>query len=84
MTTAITDQESTLLHALCWMCIQYLERPPTSKSEDKGVGYNPLLDYCMFAGQNAIEVLLEYGMVEERPGLGVFWTDEALEWLKLK
>jgi hypothetical protein len=73
----ITEKESELIHALCDMCIQYLERG------NDYAGRNHLEDACMSAGQNALDILRDYGLVEDIPDKGTFFTKEAREWLKL-
>jgi hypothetical protein len=59
----MTDAERRLLVALAWMCEQYL-----------GNGKGDWLDHqAMSAGEDAIALLAEYGMVEPR-GRGGRWT----------
>ena len=60
----MTDAERRLLVALAWMCEQYL------RSKD-----SEFLDHhCMYAGEEAIELLVQYGLVEPR-GRGGRWTE---------
>ena len=55
------EAERRLLVALAWMCEQYL----SDGSE---------LDHmCMSAGEGAVELLIQYGLVEPR-GRGGTWT----------
>jgi hypothetical protein len=63
----MTDAERRLLEALAWMCEQYL----TGR-------HDGVLDHqCMTAGENAVELLIEYGLV--RPaGRGGTWTKAGL------
>ncbi|HEX5008622.1 MAG TPA: hypothetical protein VFV70_16020 [Hyphomonadaceae bacterium] len=64
----MTNAEERLLGALAWMCHQYLN--------DKGQ-----LDHmCMGAGERAVELLVEYGLVEPR-GRGGVWTKAGQELL---
>jgi hypothetical protein len=58
----ITESEKRLLGALAWMCEQYLQ----SDGE---------LDHmCMRAGEDAVELLVEYGFVTPS-GRGGTWTE---------
>lgn len=60
----MTDAERRLLVALAWMCEQYL-----------GDGKGEWLDHqAMSAGEDAIALLAQYGMVEPS-GRGGRWTD---------
>jgi hypothetical protein len=60
----MTDQEQRLLAALAWMCEQYL-----------GSGTSRSLDHmCMSAGEEAVAMLVEYGLVEETSIRGGKWT----------
>jgi len=53
MLVCVTDQERQLLHALASMCAQYL-----------GVVDNSYLDHmCMSAGENAVDLLVAYGLL---------------------
>jgi hypothetical protein len=59
----MTDAEKRLLVALAWMCEQYLS--------DGGS-----LDHmCMSPGEDAVDLLVEYGLVKPGPGRGGTWTD---------
>ena len=60
--SGMTDAEKRLLAALAWMCEQYLSR-------------NGALDHmCMCAGEDAVELLVQYGLVKPE-GRGGTWTD---------
>ena len=60
----MTDAERRLLATLAWMCEQYL-----------GNGKGEWLDHeAMGAGEDAIELLARYGLVEPS-GRGGRWTD---------
>jgi hypothetical protein len=61
----MTEEERKLLVALAWMCEQYL-----------GSGTADHLDHmCMSAGEDAVELLEKYGMVDTSgPGRGGTWT----------
>lgn len=62
----MTDSERQLLTALAWMCEQYL-----------GSGKAEWLDHqCMGAGEDAVALLVKYGLVAES-GRGGTWTDEG-------
>lgn len=62
----MTDSERQLLTALAWMCEQYL-----------GSGKAEWLDHqCMGAGEDAVALLVKYGLVAES-GRGETWTDEG-------
>lgn len=59
----MTANEKRLLLALAWMCEQYI-----------GSGEQTGLDHeCMGAGEDAVELLVEYGMVSPS-GRGGTWT----------
>lgn len=62
MTASPTHAEKRLLHALAWMCEQYLE---------KG---GRLDDLFMSAGEDALDALAEYGRVD-LDGPGGVWTE---------
>ena len=49
----MTEEERRLLGALAWMCEQYLND-----------GTDTLDHLCMSAGEEAIELLAKYGLVE--------------------
>lgn len=58
------ENERRLLIALAWMCEQYL-----------GSGKLDWLDHqCMGAGEDAIELLVDHGLVDPS-GRGGTWTD---------
>jgi hypothetical protein len=58
----MTEEERRLLGALAWMCEQYLS------------GGTDTLDHlCMSAGEEAVELLAHYGLVEPS-GRGGVWT----------
>ncbi|HXI14667.1 MAG TPA: hypothetical protein VNM92_18770 [Thermoanaerobaculia bacterium] len=58
----MTEEERRLLGALAWMCEQYLN------------GGTDTLDHlCMGAGEDAVELLAKYGLVEPS-GRGGTWT----------
>ncbi len=60
----MTANEKRLLLALAWMCEQYI-----------GSGEQAGLDHeCMGAGEDAVELLVEYGLVFPS-GRGGTWTD---------
>jgi hypothetical protein len=60
----MTDAERRLLSALAWMCEQYL-----------GDGKADGLDHmCMGAGEDAVELLVKYGLVSPS-GRGGTWTE---------
>jgi len=59
-----SPDERRILHALAWMCAQYIS--------DNGE-----LDHqCMYAGEEAVEVLVDYGMIEPVRRGGT-WTNEG-------
>lgn len=58
----MTPSEKKLLEALAWMTEQYL------RSKGKGLDH-----LCMSAGERAIEVLFEHGLVHENRR-GTDWT----------
>ncbi len=62
----MTEDERQLLVALAWMCEQYI-----------GSGKRDWLDHmCMSAGEDAVELLAKYGMVDTSgPGRGGRWTE---------
>ena len=64
--TAQTDAEQQLVVALAWMCEQYLH-----------TGQNRLDHMFMSAGERAIELLAERGLIEQS-GSGGVWTDAGL------
>jgi hypothetical protein len=60
----MTDNERRLLVALAWMCEQYI-----------GSGRIDFLDHeCMGAGEDAVRLLAEFGLVEPS-GRGGAWTE---------
>jgi len=60
----MTDKEEKLLAALAQMCAQYLTD-------------GEMLDHmCMTAGENAVDLLFEYGLVDGI-GRGVAWTEKG-------
>lgn len=62
----MTDAETRLLRALAMMCNQYLQSSDGS------------LDHLfMSAGEEAVERLVEYGLVQPSPS-GGRWTEEGL------
>ena len=58
----MTDEERRLLVALAWMCEQYL-------SDGEGLDH-----VYMRAGEDAIDLLVKYGLVEPDARGGV-WTE---------
>ncbi|QKG72318.1 hypothetical protein [Erythrobacter mangrovi] len=61
----MTENEERLLGKLALMCEQYI-----------GGGQAEFLDHeCISAGERAIEVLAEYGLVEVTSVRGGKWTD---------
>ena len=73
----MTENEKRLLLAMAWMCEQYM-----------GSGEQIGLDHqCMGAGEDAVELLVEYGLVSPS-GRGGTWTDAgrallAEDWLRV-
>ena len=62
---SMTEKEQRLLGALAWMCEQYI-----------GSGSADFLDHeCMGAGEEAVAVLADYGLVEIVSMRGGKWTD---------
>ena len=60
----MTEKERQLLVALAWMCEQYI-----------GSGQCDGLDHqCISAGENAVDLLVEFGLIE-RGGRGGTWTE---------
>lgn len=58
--------DARLLMSLAWMCEQYL-----------GTGKMDFLDHmCMGAGEDAVELLFEHGLVTDC-GRGARWTDKG-------
>ena len=67
----MTNQETKLLNALAWMCQQYLAR-----------GTDDFLCHdCMAAGQQAVALLAEYGLVEPETIVGGRWTEAGKQFL---
>jgi hypothetical protein len=63
---AMTEDEEHLLVALAWMCEQYL-----------GSGKADWLDHmCMGAGEDAVALLVRYGLVDPS-GRGGTWTEKG-------
>jgi len=63
MLADMSDRERRLLRALAWMCAQYL-----------GEAGNRSLDHmCMSAGEEAVDLLVAYGLVAP-DGRGGEWT----------
>ena len=58
------DAERRLLIALAWMCEQYLSERDTDYLDHK----------CMSAGEDAVKILAQYGLVEP-DGRGGCWTE---------
>lgn len=56
--------EKRLLLVLAWMCEQYI-----GSGEQSGLDHE-----CMTAGEDAVELLVEYGLVSPS-GRGGTWTD---------
>lgn len=62
----MTNDERELLIALAWMCKQYI-----------GDHDADWLDHmCMGAGEDAVRLLVKYGLVEPS-GRGATWTEEG-------
>jgi len=59
----MTDEENRLLVALAWMCEQYLG--------DHAGGLDHM---CMGAGEDAVELLMKYGLVDDA-SRGAKWTE---------
>jgi len=60
----MAEEERRLLVALAWMCEQYI-----------GSGQMDWLDHqCMGAGEDAVDLLVKYGLVEPS-GRGGVWTE---------
>jgi len=66
----MTEPEKRLLVALAWMCQQYLKKGDRVDHE------------CMGAGQAAVELLIEYGLLTPAPRGGT-WTKTGLTFLEL-
>jgi hypothetical protein len=64
----MTAEEKELLEALAWMCQQYL-----SDQRHLAGGGNSLDHMCMSAGEDAVELLFKYGLVDS-VGRGARWT----------
>jgi hypothetical protein len=63
----VTEEERHLLKALAIMCDQYL-----------GDGDGAPMDHqCMRPGERAVELLIQYGLVEPR-GRGGTWTEAGI------
>ena len=61
----MTEQDERLLHALAWMCEQYI-----------GGRHTDSLDHeCLSAGEDAVAILAEYGLVEVTSIRGGIWTE---------
>jgi hypothetical protein len=61
----MTEETQRLLSALAWMCEQYI-----------GSGKADFLDHdCMSAGELAVDVLAEHGLVDITSVRGGQWTD---------
>ena len=61
----MTENEQRLLRALAWMCEQYI-----------GIYQTDFLDHeCMSAGEGAVAVLADYGLVEVTSLREAKWTD---------
>jgi hypothetical protein len=67
----MTENEKRLLGALAWMCEQYLGRAQNGL----------LIHDCMSAGQKAVEVLVDYGLVEPLMVVGGKWTESGRAFL---
>lgn len=65
----MTEDEQRLLAALAWMCEQYL------------AAGGELDHKCMGAGEDAVELLVKYGLVEPS-GRGGTWTEAGRAILK--
>jgi hypothetical protein len=65
----MTNQESALLRALALMCEQYI-------GDGQALGHQ-----CISAGEDAIELLVRYGMVEPS-GRGGSWTEAGKDLLR--
>jgi hypothetical protein len=65
-----TAQDERLLHALGWMCVQYIG------GVDAEGRYLPLDHECMNAGEEAVALLAEYGLLELN-GRGGEWTEKG-------
>ena len=64
----MTNEEERLLAALAGMCVQYLER-------------HGVLDHMfMSAGENAMSVLADYGLIDAEGREGT-WTEAGKEFL---
>ena len=61
----MTEKEQRVLQALAWMCEQYI-----------GSGRADFLDHeCISAGEDAVAVLADYGLVEITSVREAKWTD---------
>ncbi len=66
----MSEEEHRLLEALAWMCRQY-------------IGDDDYLDHmCMGAGEDAVALLVRYGMVAPE-GRGGTWTEAGRKLLGL-
>jgi hypothetical protein len=71
--SAMTEQEERLLRALADMCVQYLSDHSTQKP-----GSEPPLDHmCMSAGERAVELLFQYGLVDSTMRHAQ-WTEKGI------
>lgn len=70
MSPAVTEAERRLLTALAGMCSQYLE------TEDGDLDH-----LFMSAGEGAVRILVDYGLVTPS-GRGGTWTDDGQALLK--
>lgn len=68
----MTDPERRLLTALAAMCDQYIGR---HSNTHQPVSVDHL---CLSAGERAVALLIEYGLVGEDDGRGGLWTEAGL------
>ena len=68
------NEQDRLLHALAWMCVQYIG------GVDGEGGYTQLDHQCMNAGEEAVRLLVKYGLLEP-DGRGGRWTEKGRELL---
>ena len=64
------DAEHHLLHALAWMCQQYI-----SDADGKSLDH-----MCMGAGEDAVALLYKYGLVDSDER-GAAWTEAGRAFL---
>jgi hypothetical protein len=68
-------QERRLLHSLAWMCVQYIGEYDQQTRQYLGLDHQ-----CMGAGEEAVDLLVSYGLIEPS-GRGGAWTDLGRKFL---